>query len=85
MASLSDTMSPALKKPDFSTSAILSVEPHSAVAGSETRLQANAGGEASDSSIRRVSGISIQPVSCEDAYWPYFPAECLERVEAAGL
>jgi len=35
--------------------------------------------------IRLVSS-GIAPVdSCDDAYWPYYPSECLKRVETAGL
>lgn len=38
-----------------------------------------------DRKIRLVSP-GIAPVrSCEAAYWPYYPAECLKHVDMAGL
>ena len=35
--------------------------------------------------VRLVSG-KIAPVrSCSSANWPYYPADCLQRTESAGL
>ena len=35
--------------------------------------------------VRLVSG-KIAPVrSCNAAHWPYYPADCLQRTESAGL
>lgn len=35
--------------------------------------------------IRLVSS-GIAPVdSCDAAYWPYYPSDCLKRVETTGL
>ena len=35
--------------------------------------------------IRLVSS-GIAPIdSCDDAYWPYYPSDCLKRVDTTGL
>lgn len=35
--------------------------------------------------VRLVSS-NVEPViSCDAAYWPYYPGACLERTETAGL
>lgn len=49
------------------------------------RSQAQAYHDRDGLTVRRVRNLSIHVDTCEDAYWPYYPAECLERVEAAGL
>ncbi|WP_422372884.1 hypothetical protein [Hoeflea sp.] len=36
----------------------------------------------SRASVRRVLSGAIKVETCQDAYWPNIPAECLERVEA---
>ncbi|MEM5494993.1 hypothetical protein [Hoeflea sp. AS16] len=35
--------------------------------------------------IRLVSSGIASVDSCDAAYWPYYPVECLKRVETAGL
>ncbi|MGJ8572651.1 MAG: hypothetical protein ACSHXI_18335 [Hoeflea sp.] len=36
-------------------------------------------------SVRLVSPVDESVNSCEAANWPYYPIECLKRVETAGL
>ena len=36
-------------------------------------------------SVRLVSPVNDSISSCDAAYWPYYPTECLKRVETAGL
>lgn len=34
----------------------------------------------------RLVSVTVAPVrSCDTAYWPYYPADCLQRTESAGL
>lgn len=39
----------------------------------------------SQKSIRLVTSPSTTVTSCEEANWPYYPVNCLARVESAGL
>jgi len=36
-------------------------------------------------SVRLVTSSVASVDSCDAAYWPYYPSECLKRVETAGL
>jgi hypothetical protein len=54
-------------------------------AHSATFRGARLSGQVIERKIRLVSS-GIAPVeSCEVAYWPYYPSECLKRVDIAGL
>jgi hypothetical protein len=50
----------------------------------ETRMLADRAGR-KQRSVRLVSSGVETDSSCETANWPYYPAECLKRVETAGL
>jgi hypothetical protein len=39
----------------------------------------------SKASIRRVMSGTIEVESCQDAYWPKIPDQCLERIDSSEL
>lgn len=50
----------------------------------EARIASNKSGRI-QRSVRLVSSGIATANSCAAAHWPYYPAECLKRVETAGL
>ncbi|MBC7280125.1 hypothetical protein [Hoeflea sp.] len=63
---------------DFATPALAAaVEPTEGASGHQMQIM--------ERDVRLVSGNVALVRSCDTAHWPYYPADCLQRTESAGL
>jgi len=70
---------------DFSVSSRATSVSAAAATAKESNRGARISDHAIERSVRLISS-DIAPVnSCDAAFWPYYPAECLKRAETADL